>query len=89
MSDITVVVTDATGARSNEVEVPDDAPVGRILAKLVEVLDLPLIAPDGQPMSYKFHHAQSSRQLRDDRTLADADVNAGDTLRLVPEITAG
>lgn len=89
MSEIMVVVTDATGARSNEVEVPDDAPVGRILAKLVEVLNLPLVAPDGQPMSYKFHHAQSSRQLRDDWSLADAGVGSGDTLRLVPEITAG
>jgi len=40
-------------------------------------------------MSYKFHHVQSSRQLRDDQSLAEAGVGSGDTLRLVPEITAG
>ena len=89
MADIDIVVTDATGARRNEATVPDDAPSARIIARLVEVLNLPLVAPDGQPMSYKFHHVQSSRQLRDDQSLALAGVAAGDTLRLVPEITAG
>jgi len=89
MSEIQIFVTDATGARRNEVSVPDDAPSGRIIAKLVEVLSLPLVAPDGQPMSYKFHHLESSRQLRDDQTLADSGVATGNTLRLVPEITAG
>jgi len=89
MAEISIVVTDATGARRNDASVPDDAPVARNIAKLVEVLNLPLVAPDGQPMSYKFHHVQSSRQLRDDQSLAEAGVGSGDTLRLVPEITAG
>lgn len=89
MAEISVVVTDATGARSNDVSVPDDAPTARIIAKLVEVLKLPLVAPDGQPMSYKFHHVQSARQLRDDQSLNSSGVMPGDTLRLVPEITAG
>lgn len=89
MADIDIVVTDATGARRNEASVPDDAAVARIIAKLVEVLNLPLVAPDGQPMAYKFHHVQTSRQLRDEASLADAGVRPGDTLRLVPEITAG
>lgn len=89
MAEISIVVTDATGARRNDVTVPDDAPTVRIIAKLVEVLNLPLVAPDGQPMSYKFHHTQSARQLRDEQSLHDAGVGAGDTLRLVPEITAG
>ena len=89
MAEIQIFVTDATGARRNEVAVPDDAPSGRIIAKLVEVLDLPLVAPDGQPMSYKFHHLETSRQLRDDQSLAESGVVSGNTLRLVPEITAG
>jgi len=89
MADIEVVVTDATGARRDDVVVPDDAPTGRIIARLVEVLNLPLVAPDGQPMSYKFHHVDASRQLRDDVSLADSGVGPGSTLRLVPEITAG
>lgn len=89
MAEIQIFVTDATGARRNEVSVPDDAPSGRIIAKLVEVLDLPLVAPDGQPMSYKFHHLETSRQLRDDQSLAESGVVTGNTVRLVPEITAG
>ena len=89
LAEIDVIVTDATGARKNEVQVPNDAACARIIARLVEVLNLPLIAPDGQPMSYKFHHLESSRQLRDDMTLEQSGVTPGATLRLVPEITAG
>lgn len=89
MATIGIIITDATGARQQEANVPDDAPSVRIIARLVEVLNLPLVAPDGQPMSYRFHHQQSSRQLRDEQSLAEAGVSAGDTLRLVPEITAG
>jgi hypothetical protein len=52
-------------------------------------MQLPVVGPDGQPLSYKFHHRASGRQLRDDETLLAAGVNSGDTLRLVAEITAG
>lgn len=89
MADIDVIVADATGSRSNTATLPADAPVIRIIAKLTEVMDLPLFGPDGQPISYKFHHVQTSRQLRDEQSLAESGVTAGDTLRLVPEITAG
>lgn len=89
MAELNIVITDATGARRQEASVPDNVPTVRIIAKLVELLNLPLIAPDGQPMSYKFHHLQSSKQLLDSQSLADAGVNQDDTLRLVPEITAG
>jgi len=40
-------------------------------------------------MSYKFHHRSSGRQLLDTQTLGEAQVKAGDVLRLQPEITAG
>jgi hypothetical protein len=84
-----VVITDATGSRQQEATVPDDARSIRLIAKLIELLRLPLTGPDGQPLSYKFHHRASGRQLRDDETLAEAGVRDGDTLRLVAEITAG
>ena len=45
--------------------------------------------PDGQPLSYKFHHKQSGRQIADEETLEEAGVRQGDVLRLVAEITAG
>lgn len=89
MADIDITITDATGARRQEATVPDNVPSIRVIAKLVEILNLPLVAPDGQPMSYKFHHLQSSKQVPDSLPLAEAGVKSGDTLRVVPEITAG
>lgn len=89
MATITVNVTDATGSRRDEVEMPDDQPIIRIMAALVQKMGLPLAGPDGQPMSYRFHHAESQAQLRDNETFASSNVKSGDTLRLVPEITAG
>jgi len=89
MADVNIVITDATGARRQDATVPDNVPCVRIIARLVELLNLPLTAPDGQPMSYKFHHLQSSKQLLDSQSLAEAGVKDNDTVRLVPEITAG
>lgn len=82
-------ITDATGARVQEATVPDDAPVVRLIARLIDLMGLPITGPDGQPLSYKFHHRSSGRQLRDEETLAGAGVQAGDTLRLIAEVTAG
>lgn len=84
-----VIIMDATGTKQQEADVPDEAQVIRLIAKLVELMHLPLAGPDGQPLAYKFHHRNSGRQLREDQTLAEAGVSEGDTLRLVPEITAG
>ena len=52
-------------------------------------MNLPRQSPDGQLMSYKFHHKASGRQLLDSQTMAEAGVRDGDILRLQPEITAG
>ena len=89
MGKVNVTIVDATSNRQRQATLPDDAPVRRIIAKLVELMKLPTTGPDGQPLSYKFHHKQSGRQLKDDETLAQAGVKDGDTLRLQPEITAG
>jgi hypothetical protein len=89
MATIDVVITDATGSRRQEASVPNDAPSIRLIARLIDLMQLPVVGPDGQPLSYKFHHRASGRQLRDDETLLSAGVDSGDTLRLVAEITAG
>ena len=86
---VTVNVWDATGNKRQEVELPDDAPMNRILAVLLEKMNFPQHAPDGQPLSYKFHHRASGKQLLDNQTLADVGAKPGDVLRLQPEITAG
>lgn len=85
--DLTVI--DATGNKTEEVSVPDNVASGRIIGRLVDLLQLPTTGPDGMPLSYKFHHKQSGKQVNDNDTLADAGVSENDTLRLVAEITAG
>lgn len=89
MNTITIEVWDATGNKKQLVELPADAPVNRVVAVLIERMNLPRHSPDGQLMSYKFHHKASGKQLLDEQSLASADVKNGDILRLQPEITAG
>ena len=89
MSSKVVEIWDATGNKKIKAELPDDEPVNKILVLLVDKMNLPRFSPDGQLMSYKFHHKASGRQLLDDETLYNAAVNEGDVLRIQPEITAG
>ena len=86
---ITVTVYDSTENKRVPAELPDDAPCHKIVSVLVQKLQLPTNGPDGAPLSYKFHHKNSGRQIQDNQTLADAAVREGDILRLQPEITAG
>jgi uncharacterized ubiquitin-like protein YukD len=89
MDEIKIEVWDATGNKRQLVEVPANAEVNRLIAVLIERLNLPRHSPDGQMMSYKFHHKASGRQLLDTDSLVSANVQDGDILRLQPEITAG
>jgi uncharacterized ubiquitin-like protein YukD len=89
MANINVTVFDSTENKKVPVELPDDAPVSKLISVLIARLNLPKTGPDGAPLSYKFHHKNSGRQLQDQQTMADADVKDGDILRLQPEITAG
>lgn len=86
---MTIEVWDATGNKRQVVEVPRNAPVNRVISVLIDRMNLPRNSPDGQLMSYKFHHRASGRQLLDSETLGGAGVQSGDILRLQPEITAG
>ena len=89
MPSINVTVFDSTENKRVPVELPDDAPSNKLIAVLVEKLKLPRNGPDGAPLSYKFHHKNSGKQIQDSNTLAQAGVKEGDILRLQPEITAG
>lgn len=86
---VKIKIIDATGNKEREANVPKDVAASRIIGKLVQMMDLPTTGPDGQLQSYKFHHKRTGKQLMDDETLAEADVQDGDVIRLVPEITAG
>ncbi|HNW35294.1 MAG TPA: EsaB/YukD family protein [Candidatus Ozemobacteraceae bacterium] len=89
MGALMVEIWDATGNKKVKAELPDDEAVNRILILLIDRMSLPRFTPDGQLMSYKFHHKASGRQLLDDESLRQAGVQAGDVLRIQPEITAG
>ena len=89
MANIDVTVFDSTENKRIPVELPDDAPANKLISVLVEKLKLPRNGPDGAPLSYKFHHKNSGKQVQDAQTLAQAGVRTGDILRLQPEITAG
>jgi len=86
---VNVTIMDTTGNKEQKASLPDDAPVRRIITKLVQMMNLPTVGSDGQPMVYKFHHKRSGQQLKDEQTLGEASVAEGDVLRLLPEITAG
>lgn len=89
MAMLTVQVWDSTGNKRQPVQMPDDAPVGRILAVLLEKMNFPQFGPDGQVLSYKFQHRATGKQLLDHQSLSAIGVKDGDVLRLQPEITAG
>jgi len=89
MPSIEVTVYDSTENKRVPVELPDDAPANKLISVLVDKLKLPRNGPDGAPLSYKFHHKNSGRQIQDTQSLAAGGVKAGDILRLQPEITAG
>ena len=89
MGDISLEVWDATGNKKLKVTVPNDVAVERILMVLADKLHLPRYAPDGQLMSYKFHHRRLGVQLLDDQTLSQQQVIEDDIVRIQPEITAG
>jgi hypothetical protein len=89
MGNINMLVWDATGNKQVEVQAPDDVVVNRLLMVLADKLHLPRHSPDGQLMSYKFHHRRLGVQLLDDQTLGQQQVRDGDVLRIQPEITAG
>jgi len=86
---VKVKIIDQNGTKEQEASLPVDAEVGKIIKKLLQMMNLPTTGPDGQPMSYKFVHKASGTQLVDTQTLSDANVKDGDVLRLNPEITAG
>ncbi len=89
MAQVNVIIIDTTGNKEQKVGLPDDVKCGVIMVKLIEKVKLPSTGPDGNPISYKFIHKVSGRQLLESQTLKEAGIKDGDVLRLQPEITAG
>ena len=74
---------------STDREVADTVTVKRILPNIITKMNLPVMGPDGQPMSYSLDHKEGGKRLQEDQTLAEAHVGYGDHLIVYPEIVAG
>jgi len=84
-----VIFLDQTGAKSVNAVIADTVTVKRILPNIITKMNLPVMGPDGQPMSYSLDHKEGGKRLLEDQTLIDAEVNDGDHLIIYPEIVAG
>ena len=84
-----VTFLDQTGAKSVEAVIADTVPVKRIIPNIITKMNLPVMGPDGQPMSYSLDHQEGGKRLREDQTLLEARVGDGDHLIVFPEIVAG
>lgn len=84
-----VTFLDQTGAKSVDAVIADTVSVKRILPNIITKMNLPVMGPDGQPMSYSLDHKEGGKRLREDQTLPISGVKDGDHLIVYPEIVAG
>lgn len=84
-----VTFLDQTGAKAVDAVIADSVTVKRILPNIITKMNLPVMGPDGQPMSYSLDHKEGGKRLREDQTLVDAQIRDGDHLIVYPEIVAG
>ena len=80
---IKVTVTDQDGGKTVTAELPADAQMDRLVPALVTKMSLP------RNVQYGIQHKQSGKQLQPRDTLEKAGVKEGDTLRMLPNVTAG
>lgn len=84
-----VTFLDQTGAKSVDAVIADTVTVKRILPNIITKMNLPVMGPDGQPMSYSLDHKEGGKRLREEETLPQANVQDGHHLIVYPEIVAG
>ena len=80
---VKVTVTDQAGGKTVTAELPANSPMSRLLPALVTKMSLP------DSVQYGIQHKQSGKQLQPSDTLNSAGVVEDDTLRLIPNVTAG
>lgn len=84
-----IVIMPPTGDRKYSAGVPLDAAAAQLVAKLIQMLDLPTTGADGQPISYQLRHVASGAVLADQQMLAAAGLQDGDEVQLVTGAEAG
>ncbi len=80
---VRVTVVDSAGGKTVTAELPATAPISRLLPALVTKMNLP------SNITYGMQHWESGKQLTSSDTLSSAGVKEGNTLRLVPNVSAG
>ena len=88
MSELNITLILPSGGARNA-EIPDDVPVGGLLAELASMLELPTVGPDGRPMAYRLDSKALGRELQEKETLADANIPENDRLMITADVTAG
>ena len=84
-----VTFLDQTGSKSVEAVIADSVTVKRIMPNVITKMNLPVMGPDGQPMSYSLDHREGGQRLQEEQTLPTAGVSDGHHLIVYPEIVAG
>jgi hypothetical protein len=84
-----VTFLDQTGTKSVEAVIADSVSVKKILPNVITKMNLPVMGPDGQPMSYSLDHREGGKRLQEEQTLPVAGVTDGHHLIVYPEIVAG
>jgi hypothetical protein len=88
MAQVRVAILDHTGGKKTIVELPDDVPMNQLIPALVSSMNLP-VHQSGNPISYRLDNPETEERLADDVTLAEAGIESGAVLSLLPEVTAG
>jgi hypothetical protein len=88
MPDLNITLILPSGGARNA-EIPDDVNIRDLLSELTSLLQLPTVGPDGRPMAYRLDSKALGRELREDETLAEANVPENDRLMITADITAG
>ncbi len=86
---VRVTFLDQSGSRGVEAIIAASVPVRRILPNVITKLSLPVIGPDGNPISYSLDHREGGKRLLESQTLPEAQVKNGDHLVIYPEMVAG
>ena len=88
MKKLNLIIVDASGCKKQKAELPESIKIDAAAAELSKQINMPAMGPDGEPISYKFTHKASGRQLSGSRTLKEAGIKDGDVLRVQPQLTA-
>lgn len=84
---IQVNLEDHTGNRTRQTKLAESAPISKLIPALVTALSLPATDPAGRSVTY--HLSYNGRQIQDDETLTSVGVRNGESISIIPEMTAG